>query len=91
MRMVYRIGHRYDYTLDRGHIRDFLATAGVGLASLAVESLARLFLGGLVGQLLGGVGTGAAFAFAGTYAIGQLANRYYAGGRKMDTAVLRDT
>jgi uncharacterized protein (DUF697 family) len=98
MRMVYRIGHRYGYTLDRGHIRDFLATAGVGLAAQAVEGMARRFLGGLAGQLLGGVGravvgagTGAAFAFAGTYAIGQLANRYYAGGRKMDTAVLRDT
>jgi uncharacterized protein (DUF697 family)/tellurite resistance protein len=98
MRMVYRIGHRYGFTLDRGHVRDFLATAGVGLASQAVEGMARRFLGGLAGQLLGGVGravvgvgTGGAFAFAGTYAIGQLANRYYAGGRKMDTAVLRDT
>jgi uncharacterized protein (DUF697 family) len=98
MRMVYRIGYRYGYTLDRGHIRDFLATAGVGLAAQAVEGMARRFIGGLAGQLLGGVGrtvvgagTGAAFAFAGTYAVGQLANRYYAGGRKMDTAVLRDT
>jgi hypothetical protein len=44
-----------------------------------------------VGRAVVGVGTGGAFAFAGTYAIGQLANRYYAGGRKMDTAVLRDT
>jgi hypothetical protein len=37
------------------------------------------------------VGASGAFGFAGTYAIGQLANRYYAGGRKMETAVLRDT
>ena len=98
MRMVYRIGKRYGYTLDRGHLRDFLATAGVGLASQAVESIARGILGGLAGGLLGGlgrtvVGAGAsgAFGFAGTYAIGQLANRYYAGGRKMEAAVLRDT
>jgi uncharacterized protein (DUF697 family) len=98
MRMVYRIGKRYGYTLDRGHVRDFLATAGVGLASQAVESVARGILGGLAGSLLGGlgravVGAGAsgAFGFAGTYAIGQLANRYYAGGRKMEAAVLRDT
>jgi uncharacterized protein (DUF697 family) len=98
MRMVYRIGKRYGHTLDRGHIRDFLATAGVGLASQAVESVARGILGGLAGSLLGGlgravVGAGAsgAFGFAGTYAIGQLANRYYAGGRKMEAAVLRDT
>jgi uncharacterized protein (DUF697 family)/tellurite resistance protein len=98
MRMVYRIGQRYSYSLDRGHIRDFLATAGVGLAAQAVENVARQFLGGLAGQLFGGLGrgivgasTGAAFAFAGTYAIGQLANCYYAGGRTMDAAVLRDT
>lgn len=98
MRMVYRIGKRYGCTLDRGHIRDFLATAGVGLASQAVESVARGVLGGLAGSLLGGlgravmsVGASGAFGFAGTYAIGQLANRYYAGGRKMETAVLRDT
>jgi uncharacterized protein (DUF697 family) len=98
MRMVYRVGRRYGHTLDRGHIRDFLATAGVGLAAQAIENLARRFIGGLAGQLLGGLGravlgagTEAAFAFASTYAIGQLANRYYAGGRKMETAVLRDT
>ncbi len=98
MRMVYRIGQRYGYPLDRGHIRDFLATAGVGLASQAVENVARGLLGGLAGGLLGGLGravvgagAGMGFAFAGTYAIGQLANRYYAGGRKMDSAVLRDT
>ena len=98
MRMVYRIGVRYGYTLDRGHIRDFLAAAGVGLAAQAVENIARRLIGGLAGSLLGGlgrmvvgVGTGGAVGFAGTYAIGQLANRYYAGGRKMEAAVLRDT
>ena len=98
MRMVFRIGKKYGYALDRGHIRDFLATAGVGLAAQAVENAARSIIGGLAGRLLGGpgrllvgAGTGAAFAFAGTYAIGQLANRYYAGGRKMEGAVLRDT
>jgi uncharacterized protein (DUF697 family) len=98
MRMVYRVGARYGYPLDRGHIRDFLATAGVGLAAQAVENVARRLVGGLAGSLFGGlgrmvvgVGTGGAVGFAGTYAIGQLANRYYAGGRKMETAVLRDT
>jgi uncharacterized protein (DUF697 family)/tellurite resistance protein len=98
MRMVYRIGAKHGYTLDRGHIRDFLATAGVGLAAQAVENVARHLLGGLAGGLLGGLGraivtagTGGVMGFAGTYAIGQLANRYYAGGRKMEGAVLRDT
>ena len=32
-----------------------------------------------------------AFSFATTYALGQLAKRYYAGGRRMDTALLRNT
>ncbi len=98
MRMVYRVGKHYGYTLDRGHIRDLLATAGVGFAAQAVEGMARRLLGGLAGQFLGGLGrslvgtgTSAAVTFAGTYAIGQLANRYYAGGRVMNAAVLRDT
>lgn len=103
MKMVYRVGKLYGYSLDRGHIRDFLATAGVGLASQAVEGYARKLLGGLVGKALGGgligglargttrAATGAAFTFATTWALGQLANRYYAGGRKMETAVLKDT
>jgi uncharacterized protein (DUF697 family) len=103
MRMVYSVGKAHGYPLDRGHIRDFLATAGAGLASQAVEGYARKLIGGLAGGLLGkgvlgglgraaaGTGTGAAVTFAATYAIGRLALRYYAGGRKMETAVLRDT
>lgn len=98
MKMVYRIGQRHGYSLDRGHIRDFLATAGLGLGAQAVENLARKLVGNLAGNLLGGLGrgmvktgTGAAFTFASTYAIGQLANRYYAGGRTMSSALLRDT
>jgi uncharacterized protein (DUF697 family) len=103
MKMVFRVGQLHGYSLDRGHIRDFLATAGVGLASQAVEGYARKLLGGLVGKALGGgmlgglargtaqAATGAAFTFATTWALGQLAHRYYAGGRKMETAVLKDT
>jgi hypothetical protein len=32
-----------------------------------------------------------AFSFATTYALGQVARRYYAGGRTMSTALLRET
>jgi hypothetical protein len=32
-----------------------------------------------------------AFSFATTYALGQLAKRYYAGGRVMSTELLRET
>ncbi len=103
MKMVYGVGKAHGYALDRGHIRDFLATAGAGLAAQAVEGYARKLLGGVVGGLLGGgmlgglgraavgTATGAAITFAATYAIGHLALRYYGGGRRMETAVLKDT
>jgi hypothetical protein len=55
-------------------------------------------LGGLLGSVAGGlgrglgrVGAGAAFSFASTYALGQLAKRYYAGGRQMNTALIQQT
>ncbi len=98
MKMVYRIGQSYGVQLDRGHIKEFLATAGVGLTSQYVEQFGRKLLGGLLGSVTGGLGrglgsvaTGAAFSFATTYALGQLARRYYAGGRQMSTALLQST
>jgi uncharacterized protein (DUF697 family) len=103
MKLVYSVGRAHGYTLDRGHVRDFLATAGAGLAAQAVEGYARKLLGGLVGSALGrgalgslargavNSGAGAALTFAATYAIGRLAIRYYGGGRKMEMAVLKDT
>jgi uncharacterized protein (DUF697 family)/tellurite resistance protein len=96
MKLVYRIGQSYGYDMDRGHIKEFLATAGVGLTSQYVEQVGRKLLGGLLGAVAGGLGrglgsvaTGAAFSFATTYALGQLAKRYYAGGRQMNTALLQ--
>ncbi len=95
-KMVYRIGKAYGYELDRGHIRDFAATLGVGLAGQYVERVARMLIGGFLkkaggGMLggLGGVATGSAFSFATTYALGEAAKRYYAGGRTLDGAQLR--
>jgi len=38
---------------------------------------------------MGSVTTGAAFTFATTYALGQVAKRYYAGGRTIDAAGLQ--
>jgi uncharacterized protein (DUF697 family)/tellurite resistance protein len=98
MKLVYRIGQSYGYEMDRGHIKEFLATAGVGLTSQYVEQVGRKLLGGLLGGVAGGLGrglgsiaTGAALSFATTYALGQLAKRYYAGGRQMNTAALQQT
>jgi uncharacterized protein (DUF697 family) len=98
MKLVYRIGQSYGYEMDKGHIKEFLATAGVGLTSQYVEQVGRKLLGGLLGAVAGGLGrglgsvaTGAAFSFATTFALGQLAKRYYAGGRQMNTALLQQT
>ena len=96
MKMVYRIGKAHGFELDRGHIKDLLATLGVRLTSQYVEQFGRKLLGGLLGKigggLLGGLGsatTGAAFSFATTYALGEVAKRYYAGGRTIDAAGLQ--
>ena len=95
-RLVYRVGKSYGYELDRGHITDFLATIGVGLTSQYVEQFGRKLVGGLLGKVLGKTGraigsaaTGSAFSFASTWALGQVAKRYYGGGRKLDSASLK--
>ena len=96
MKMVYRIGKRYGFDLDRGHIKEFFATAGVGMGSQVLEGFARKFLGGLAGKLAGGfirAGTNQAvssgMSFASTYALGHMARRYYAGGRSLSGAQLK--
>ena len=95
-RLVYRIGERYGYTLDRGHITDFLATVGVGLGSQYLEQYGRKLVGGLLGKIAGKAGkaigrqlTGSAFSFATTWALGQVACRYYGGGRSLSSADLK--
>ena len=98
IKMVYGIGKERGVSLDQGHIKEFIAAAGVGLTSQYLEQFGRKLLGGLLGKAAGktvgkagGVATGMAFSFATTYALGQLAWRYYAGGRTMNTALLRET
>jgi uncharacterized protein (DUF697 family)/tellurite resistance protein len=98
IKMVYQIGKSHGYELDKGHISEFLTTAGVGMTSQYLEQFGRKLIGGLLGQLGGGLGkgigraaTGVAFSFATTYALGQLAKRYYAGGRQMNSALLSET
>ncbi len=98
IKMVYGIGQAHGVELDQGHIKEFIAAAGVGLTSQYLEQFGRKLLGGLLGKAagkafgnIGGAATGMAFSFATTYALGQAAKRYYAGGRVMSTALLRDT
>jgi uncharacterized protein (DUF697 family) len=96
MKMVYRIGAKYGYTLSTGHIKDFLATVGVGMTSQVLENYARKFLGGLGRKVLGKMGgavvdqaTSSAFSFASTYALGHAAKAYYAGGRSLGAIDLK--
>jgi tellurite resistance protein/uncharacterized protein (DUF697 family) len=84
--------------IDAGMIKEFIATAGVGLTGQYLEQFGRKLVGGLLGSVLGGLGrgvgslgTGMAMSFATTYALGQLAVRYYGGGRQMSTALLQQT
>jgi uncharacterized protein (DUF697 family) len=99
MKMVYRVGKAYGYDLDRGHIGEFLAAAGVGMASQYVERIGvrlvgRLFGRRMLGRLLGAAAKQAVssgFSFATTYALGRLAVRYYSGGRTFSSQVLKDT
>lgn len=98
IKMVYRIGKAHGVELDTGHIKEFIAAAGVGLTSQYIEQFGRKLLGGLLGKMagktvgkVGSAAAGVAFSFATTYALGQVAKRYYAGGRVMSGAIVSDT
>ena len=96
MKLVYRIGQAYGYELDGGSVKDFLATLGVGLTAQYLEQFGRKLLGGLLGSIAGGIGrsvgnqaASSGMAFASTWALGQVARQYYAGGRTLDADKLR--
>jgi uncharacterized protein (DUF697 family)/tellurite resistance protein len=96
MKLVYRIGQAYGYELDGNSVKDFLATLGVGLTAQYLEQFGRKLLGGLLGSVAGGIGrsighqaASSGMAFASTWALGQVARQYYAGGRTLDADKLR--
>jgi uncharacterized protein (DUF697 family) len=95
VKMVYRIGRSHGIELDRGHIKEFAAAAGIGLTSQVVEGFARKLIKGVLGKR-GLVArttdqlTSSAFSFASTYALGYAAEAYYRGGRTMSTAQLKE-
>jgi uncharacterized protein (DUF697 family) len=98
IKMVYGIGKAHGVELDQGHIKEFIAAAGVVLTSQYLEQFGRKLLGGLLGKAagktaakIGRAATGMAFSFATTYALGHVAKRYYAGGRVMSSDMLRAT
>jgi len=96
MKMVFRIAKSHGVEVGTSNVKEFLATAGLGLGSQMVEGFARKLMRG-VGKKIGGklAGraadqvTGSAFSFAATYAIGHVAEKYYSGGRRLDPASLK--
>jgi len=98
VRLVHKIGKSYGYPMDMSHAKDFIATLGVGLTGQYLEQFGRKLLGGLLGGVGGGLGrtvgrqvASSGMTFATTYAIGSVAQRYYAGGRTLDAASLKQT
>lgn len=98
MKLVHEIGRAYGYDLERGQLKDLLATLGVGLTSQYLEQAGRKLLGGILGAVGGGLLRGlgkqavsSGMGFASTYALGQVAKRYYAGGRTLSPEMLKAT
>jgi uncharacterized protein (DUF697 family) len=96
LRLVYQIGQRHGQQLDASQIKDLAGTLGIGAAAQVMEGVVRGVLGGLARGILGGVlggatgvAAGAAVSFAATYALGHVAQKYYAQGRKLSPDDLR--
>ena len=53
VRLVYQIGKAYGYELDQGHIKEFLATLGVGLAGQYHRAVRPQAAGRIAGQRAG--------------------------------------
>jgi uncharacterized protein (DUF697 family) len=97
LRLVYQIGRTYGQQLDANQIKDLAGTLGIGAAAQAIEGvvskLVRGVAGGLLGGIIGGAGgiaAGAAVTFSATYALGHVAQRYYAQNRKLSAVDLRE-
>ena len=95
-KMVYRIGKEHGYSLDRKSIMEFIGVLGVGMTSQVVENFARDLFGSLAKKALGKTAgklvkksTGPLMTFATTYAMGQVAKQYYAGGRTLKAVDLK--
>lgn len=95
-KMVYRIGSKHGFELDRKSVGEFMAAIGIGLASQVFEGFARRLAKGLGGSVagktfgkIGDAAAGVAMSFATTYALGNLAASYYGSGRSLDIEALK--
>jgi uncharacterized membrane protein YebE (DUF533 family) len=96
LRLVYQLGQRHGQKPGLDQVKDLAATLGLGAAAQSLEGVAMKLIGGLAGGLLGGMGrgasriaTGAVITFSTTYALGHVADQYYAQGRRLGTDDLR--
>ncbi len=96
LRMVYQIGRRHGQKLDISQVKDLAATLGLGAAAQSLEGVVMKLIGGIAGGLLGGmvggatrIATGAVITFSATYALGHVAEQYYAQSRRLSAADLR--
>lgn len=96
LRMVYRIGQRHGQTLDANQVKDLAGALGIGAAAQVVEGTVRKLFGGITKGIFGGmvggaagIAAGAAVTFASTYALGHVAKQYYAQGRSLSSADLK--
>jgi uncharacterized membrane protein YebE (DUF533 family) len=96
LRMVYQIGQRHGQKLDINQVKDLAATFGLGAAAQSLEGVVMKLVGGLAGGLLGGmvggasrIAAGAVITFSATYALGHVAEQYYAQGRRLSADDLR--
>ena len=96
LRMVYQIGQHHGQKLDLDQVKDLAATLGIGAAAQSLEGVAMKLIGGLAGGLFGGlvggasrISTGVVITFSATYALGHVAEQYYAQGRRLSAADLK--
>ncbi|WP_337169709.1 hypothetical protein [Gemmatimonas aurantiaca] len=104
LRLVHHIGQSHGLQqIDAAQIKDLAATLGLGAAAQVLEKAVRRTFGGLAGGLLGafgglvggaagsvaGLASGAAVTFAATYALGHVADQYYAQGRQLSASDLK--
>jgi uncharacterized protein (DUF697 family) len=95
LKMVYDLSRRNGVKLDQQSVKDFGAAFGVGAAGQIIEAGLRRLVSnvlGSVGSSMGSVSSGVAgtaLTFATTYALGLVADKYYASGRKIDVSELK--
>jgi len=53
IKMVYGVGQAHGVALDQGHVKEFIAAAGIELTSQYLEQFGRKLLGGLLGKVAG--------------------------------------